>query len=80
MVYSGADKKQQRSASLALVRELNRSPVNSPHKGPVTRKIFPFDGVIMKSIDCETVMLILQNFILSYYKFPFRPVVFKIQD
>ena len=21
--------------------------VNSPHKGPVTRKIFPFDGVIM---------------------------------
>ena len=23
-------------------------PVNSPHKGPVTRKMFPFDGVIMK--------------------------------
>ena len=23
------------------------SPVNSPHKGPVTRKIFPFDDVIM---------------------------------
>ena len=23
-------------------------PVNSPHKGPVTRKIFPFDDVIMK--------------------------------
>ena len=22
-------------------------PVNSPHKGPVTRKIFPFDDVIM---------------------------------
>ena len=22
-------------------------PVNSPHKGPVTRKMFPFDGVIM---------------------------------
>ena len=23
-------------------------PVNSPHKGPVTRKLFPFDGVIMR--------------------------------
>ena len=25
-------------------------PVNSPHKGPVTRKMFPFDDVIMKEI------------------------------
>ena len=24
-----------------------RGPVNSPHKGPVTRKMFPFDDVIM---------------------------------
>ena len=24
-------------------------PVNSPHKGPVTRKMFPFDDVIMRS-------------------------------
>ena len=24
-------------------------PVNSPHKGPVTRKLFPFDDVIMPS-------------------------------
>ena len=24
-----------------------RSPVNSPHKGPVTQKMFPFDDVIM---------------------------------
>ena len=24
-------------------------PVNSPHKGPVTRKMFPFDDVIMKA-------------------------------
>ena len=23
-------------------------PANSPHKGPVTRKMFPFAGVIMK--------------------------------
>ena len=26
------------------------SPVNSPHKWPVTRKMFPFDDVIMKTL------------------------------
>ena len=26
---------------------IHRWPVNSPHKGPVTRKMFPFDDVIM---------------------------------
>ena len=47
-IYSGADqRKQQSSASLAFVRGIHRSLVNSPHKGPVTRKIFPFDDVIM---------------------------------
>ena len=47
-VYSGADqRKHQSSASLAFVRGIHRSPVNSPHKGPVTRKVFPFDDVIM---------------------------------
>ena len=46
-VYSGADqRKHQISASLAFVRGIHRSPVNSPHKGPVTRKMFPFDDVI----------------------------------
>ena len=33
--------------SLAFVRGIHRGPVNSPHKWPVTRKIFPFDDVIM---------------------------------
>ena len=47
-VYSGADqRKHQSSASLAFVRGTHRWPVNSPHKGPVTRKIFPFDDVTM---------------------------------
>ena len=40
-------KKHQSSASLAFVRGIRRWPVNSPHKGPVTRKMFPFDDVIM---------------------------------
>ena len=47
--FQGADqRKHQRSASLAFVRGIHRWPVNSPHKGPVTRKMFPFDDVIMK--------------------------------
>ena len=47
-VYSGADqRKHQSSASLAFVRGIHRWPVNSPHKGPVTRKMLPFDIVIM---------------------------------
>ena len=44
----GADqRKHQSSASLAFVRGIHRSPVNSPYKGPVTRKMFPFDDIIM---------------------------------
>ena len=46
-VYSDADqRKHQSSASLAFVREIQRGPVNSPLKWPVTRKMFPFDDVI----------------------------------
>ena len=45
---SDADqRKHQSSASLAFVRGIHRGPVNSPHKWPVTRKMFPFDDVIM---------------------------------
>ena len=45
--YSGKGERDQSSASLAFVRGIHRWPVNSPHKGPVTRKMFPFDDVIM---------------------------------
>ena len=48
IVYSGADqRKHQSSASLVFMRGIHRRPVNSPHKWPVTQKIFPFDDVIM---------------------------------
>ena len=51
-VYSDADhRKHQSSASLGFVREMHRGPVNSPHKWPVTRKMFPFDDVIMSFVD-----------------------------
>ena len=51
-VYSGAyQRKHQSPASLAFVRWIHRGPVNSPHKWPVTRKMFPFDYVIMRISD-----------------------------
>ena len=47
-VYSGAGQKEhQSSASLAFVQGIHRWPMNSPREWPVTRKIFPFDDVIM---------------------------------
>ena len=50
-VYSGADqRKHQSSASLAFVLGIHRGPVNSPHKWSITRKMFPFDDVIMFSL------------------------------
>ena len=46
--YSDANPiKHQSSASLAFVGGIHRWPVNSPHKWPETRKMFPFDDVIM---------------------------------
>ena len=50
-VYSSADqRKHQSSASMAFVGGIHRSPVNSPHKWTVTRKMFPFDDVFMETI------------------------------
>ena len=59
-------RKHQSSASLAFVRGIHRVPVNSPHKWPVTRKMFPFDDVIMsdqvtrmrKSVPCHHVVMV----------------------
>ena len=41
-------RKHHSSSSLAFVRGIHRWSVNSPHRRPVTRKMFPFDDVIMK--------------------------------
>ena len=54
IVYStvclGPDRrKHQSSASRAFVGEIHQWPVNSLHNGPVTRKMFSFDDVIMEN-------------------------------
>ena len=58
IVYAGTDqRKHQSSASLAFVRGIHRGPVNSPHKGPVTRRMFPFDDAVMVRNEIMDAML-----------------------
>ena len=71
----GADqRKQQSPASLAFVRGIHRGPVNSPHKWPLTRKMFPFDDVI---INMMIILLSIRRLTLRWtthgkYLFPLR--------
>ena len=61
IIYSDADqRKHQSSASLAFVRRIHQGPVNFPHKGPVTPKMFPFDDVIMMAQTTEILRNIWQ--------------------
>ena len=46
-LFRHKSKKTQSSASLALVRGLQRWFLDSPYRGPITQKIFPFDDIIM---------------------------------
>ena len=66
-VYSGADqRKHQSSASLAFVQGIHWGSMNSLHKWPVMRKMFPLDDIIMANT-----LEILQSCIKpSIYKFP----------
>ena len=50
--FSDADqRKHQSSALLAFVRGIHRWPMNSSHKRSVTRGMFPFDDVVMLTVD-----------------------------
>ena len=70
-IYSDADqRKHQSSASLAFVRGIHRGPVNSPHKWPVTRKMFPFDDVIMTIGNND--QMVLETYILIMSQWQFR--------
>ena len=65
-VYPGTDqRKHQSPASLAFVRGIHRGLVNSPHKWLVTRKMFPFDDVIMWSAAVE-IRPLMSDDILSF--------------
>ena len=75
-VYSGADqRKHQSSASLAFVQGIHRWPMNSPHKWPVTRKMFPLDDVINENI--KLLLPILQNLMCVWFYFFILNCLFK---
>ena len=62
IVYSDVNqRKHQSSASLAFVREIHRGPVNFPHKWPVTRKMFPFDDVIMEPSQTNVLLYVISS-------------------
>ena len=67
IVYSSvySDKRKHQSpASLAFVRRIHRWPVNSLLKWPETRKMFPFDDVIMvyiKTVSVEILSMIVKK-------------------
>ena len=72
IVYSVEDqRKHQSSESLAFVWGIHRRPVNYPHKGQVTRKMFPFDDVIMA---------VYQNSLIVWYQATIilAPIFFRI--
>ena len=53
-LFRRRSKKTSKLCITGLWEGINRSSVDSPHKGPITRKMFPFDDVIMtKTKQCE---------------------------
>ena len=81
-VYSDADRrKHQISASLAFVRGNHRGPGNSPHKWPVTRKMFPFDDVIIVHINRRDFILDpCPNFNGDLFKLPLFDATIRINN
>ena len=65
-IYSGTDqRKHQSSASMAFVWGIHRWLVNSLHKWPVMRKMFPFEDFIMMQVWSN--MMDLQNTVQCHY-------------
>ena len=79
IVYSDTDqRKHQSSASLAFVRGIHRGPVNSPHKWPVTRKMFPFDDIIMYGENTDVEVILQMHFSNSFYELIYRALHMKL--
>ena len=79
--YSGANqRKHQISASLAFVRGIHRSLVNSLHKWPVTRKMFPFDDVIMTFVINGTSNNPVKQMVFSMSRLRYAPNLESLVD
>ena len=77
LLNTGADqRKHQSSAPLAFARGIYRRLVNSPHKWPVTRKMFLFDDIIMLQL-FGMIPSLIQS---TQSAFPLKAVPIKIFD
>ena len=68
IVYSGADQRKPKLHITGLCAGNSPGPVNSPHIGPVTRKMLPFDDVTMRCTEftgIKTSILLGQHYIRS---------------
>ena len=85
-VCSGADqRKHQSSASLAFLMGIHWWPVNSPHKGPVTWKMFSFDDAIMhrlqRASNAESISIFTPTKHIRFLRkvFVFRVFIFSLK-
>ena len=70
IVYHSFKRRSKKTSKLrdtGLCEGIHRSPVNSPHKGPVTRTMFPFDYVII-FIACITCPYISKCDLVSKFR------------
>ena len=71
---SGRDqRKHQSSALLTFVKGIYRWPVDSPHTGPVTRKIFPINDAVI--ICTQWMAMGASNSNYEYHKYQFVSVI-----
>ena len=79
-IYSNADqRKHQKLCVTGLCAGNSLGPVNSPHKGPVTRKMFPLDDVIMESSICRQHIFKKMYFVTHWTHGKFGEILIKMQ-
>ena len=67
-LFSRRSRKTSKHRVTGLCAGNSPGPVTSPHKGPVTRKMFPFDDVIMLMVLNRWQVIIWNNDVLIYWR------------
>ena len=77
-LFRRRSKKSSKFRVTGLCAGIHRRPVNSPHKWPVSRKMFPFDDVIMNRVQLTTVSKEIHAWHLPppHHKLPVMWIVF----
>ena len=74
-LFRRRSKKTSQLRATGLCAGIHRWPVNSSHKGPITRKMFPFDDVIM---DLHMIRAKL-NFVVVWHQ-SILPISFRVNS